>query len=94
MQDLSRVCTKNFFNHNLCLTSIIKQTLYSALNILTRRASPEGFAILRVISSYLQLDSYIGLDVHTVSTLAAIDTELLVFEAVLNVRASFCSHDS
>ncbi|KAG2065452.1 hypothetical protein BDR04DRAFT_1130398 [Suillus decipiens] len=66
------------------MQDLSRQTLYSALNILMQRVSPEGFAILRVISSYLQLDSYIGLDVHTVSTLEAIDNELLVFEAVLN----------
>jgi hypothetical protein len=68
------------------LINMLKQTLYSALSILKRRASPEGYRLLRVISSYLQLDSWIGLDVHTESTLAAIEAELLVFDAELKVE--------
>ncbi|KAG1901040.1 uncharacterized protein F5891DRAFT_1128297 [Suillus fuscotomentosus] len=65
------------------MQDLSKQTLYSALNILTHRASPEGYQLLCVISSYLQLDSYIGLDVQTTSTLAALDAELLVFNTTL-----------
>ncbi|KAG2750980.1 hypothetical protein P692DRAFT_201710246, partial [Suillus brevipes Sb2] len=65
------------------MQDLSKQTLYSALNVLTHRASPEGYRLLRVISSYLQLDSYIGLDVQTTSTLAALDAELLVFNTAL-----------
>ncbi|KAG0695437.1 hypothetical protein DFH29DRAFT_776432, partial [Suillus ampliporus] len=65
------------------MQDLSKQTLYSALNVLTHRANPEGYQLLRVISSYLQLDSYIGLDVHMTSTLAALDAELLVFNAML-----------
>lgn len=55
---------------------------------MTRRASPEGFRILRVICSYLQLDSLIGLDVHTEQTLAMLDAEFLVFDAALKVIIS------
>ncbi|KAG0692108.1 hypothetical protein DFH29DRAFT_985943 [Suillus ampliporus] len=65
------------------MQDLSKQTFYSALNILTHRANPEGYQLLRVISSYLQLDSYIGLDVHMTSTLAALNAELLVFNAML-----------
>lgn len=61
---------------------------YAALPILTHRASPEGFHILRVICSYLQLDSLIGLDVHTEQTLAMLDAEFLVFDAALKVIIS------
>ncbi|KAG2751289.1 hypothetical protein P692DRAFT_201839037 [Suillus brevipes Sb2] len=53
-----------------------KQTLYPALNILTHRVSP---SLHRVISSYLQLDSWISLDVHTERTLAAIEAELKAY---------------
>ncbi|KAG1846155.1 hypothetical protein C8R48DRAFT_616555, partial [Suillus tomentosus] len=52
-------------------------------NILNLRISPEGYKLLHLIRSYLQLDSYIGLDVHTASTLAAIEAELLVFNNAL-----------
>ncbi|KAG2151772.1 hypothetical protein BD769DRAFT_1623523 [Suillus cothurnatus] len=60
-----------------------KQAFYAGLNILTSRASQEGHQLLRVISTYLQLDSLIGLDVHTEGTLAAIEAELLVFDTEL-----------
>ncbi|KAG2352431.1 hypothetical protein BDR07DRAFT_1455035 [Suillus spraguei] len=60
-----------------------KQTLYAGLNILMPRAFPEGYQLLRVISSYLKFDSWIGLDVHTESTLAEIEAELLVFDTEL-----------
>ncbi|KAG1836025.1 hypothetical protein F4604DRAFT_1943802 [Suillus subluteus] len=63
-----------------------KQTLYASLNILTPRASPEGYQLLQVISSYLQLDSWIGLDVHTESTLAEIEAKLLVFDTELKAK--------
>jgi hypothetical protein len=46
-----------------------------------------GYQLLRIISSYLQLDSWIGLDVHTESTLAVIKAELLVFDAELKVES-------
>jgi hypothetical protein len=68
-----------------------QQTLYSALNVLTHRASPEGYRLLHVISSYLQLDSYIGLDVQTTSTLAALDAKLLVFNTALKFIQVFFS---
>ncbi|KAG1874106.1 hypothetical protein C8R48DRAFT_745988 [Suillus tomentosus] len=65
------------------MQDLSKQAFYSAVNILNQRTSPEGYKLLRVISSYLQLGSYIGLDVHTSSTLASIDAELLVFDSAL-----------
>ncbi|KAG2151677.1 uncharacterized protein EDB93DRAFT_1240030 [Suillus bovinus] len=65
------------------MQDLSKQAFYSAVNVLNQRTSPEGYKLLRVISSYLQLDSHIGLDVHTSSTLAAIDAELLVFDSAL-----------
>ncbi|KAI5998520.1 hypothetical protein F5J12DRAFT_906856 [Pisolithus orientalis] len=55
------------------------QVFYPALSILTKAACPEGYLLLGLISSYLQLDSLIGLDIQTDRTLSAIETELLVF---------------
>jgi hypothetical protein len=83
MQDISRVCI-NFFLFLLYLTAA-KQSFYAALSILNQSNSPEGNQLLHLIGSYLQLDSYIGLDVHTVSTLDAIEAELLVFNNALKV---------
>ncbi|KAG1771113.1 hypothetical protein EV702DRAFT_1181527 [Suillus placidus] len=67
------------------MQDLSKQAFYSAVNVLKQRTSPEGYTLLHIISSYLQLDSYIGLNVHTTSTLAAIDAELLNYiECALN----------
>ncbi|KAG2103998.1 uncharacterized protein F5147DRAFT_580146, partial [Suillus discolor] len=65
------------------MQDLSKQTLYSALNVLTHRASPEGYQLLHVISSYLQLDSYIGLDVQTTNMLVVLNAKLLVFNTTL-----------
>ncbi|KAG2123498.1 hypothetical protein BD769DRAFT_1628911 [Suillus cothurnatus] len=65
------------------MQDISRQSFYAALSILNQSNSPEGNQLLRLIGSYLQLDSYIGLDVHTVSTLDAIEAELLVFNNAL-----------
>ncbi|KAG1868959.1 hypothetical protein DFJ58DRAFT_714136 [Suillus subalutaceus] len=65
------------------MQDLSKQSLYLALTILKQSDSPEGHRLLCLISSYLQLDSYIGLDVHTTSTLDAIEAELLVFNDAL-----------
>ncbi|KAG1725468.1 hypothetical protein EDD22DRAFT_982843 [Suillus occidentalis] len=70
-----------------------KQTLYACLNLLTPRTSPEGHQLLRVISTYLQLDSLIGLDVHTEGTLAAIEAELLIFDTELKAYVT-CAESS
>ncbi|KIJ14120.1 hypothetical protein PAXINDRAFT_163495 [Paxillus involutus ATCC 200175] len=61
------------------LADLSIQLFYSMLNVLTPAASPEGYLLLELISSYLQLDSLIGLDVHTESMLTNIEVELLIF---------------
>jgi hypothetical protein len=75
----------SFFVLFLLYLTAAKQSFYAALSILNQSNSPEGNRLLRLIGSYLQLDSYIGLDVHTVSTLDAIEAELLVFNNALKV---------
>jgi len=44
-----------------------------------------------MLSTYLQIDSLIGLDVHTDEMLAMIEKELLVFSDELQVRQPFSS---
>ncbi|EIW76794.1 hypothetical protein CONPUDRAFT_63473 [Coniophora puteana RWD-64-598 SS2] len=61
-----------------------KQVLFVAQNLLTPKTSPEGYALLLVIRSYLELDCYIGLDVHTDDTIAAGEAELERFSKVLD----------
>ncbi|EIW80471.1 hypothetical protein CONPUDRAFT_90680 [Coniophora puteana RWD-64-598 SS2] len=61
-----------------------KQILFAAQNLLTPRTSPEGYALLLVIRSYLELNCYIGLDVHTDDTIAAGEAELNWFSNLLD----------
>ncbi|KAG1739543.1 hypothetical protein EDB19DRAFT_1928076 [Suillus lakei] len=75
------------------MQDLSRQSLYSALTILKQSDSPEGHRLLCLISSYLQLDSYIGLDVHTTSTLDAIEAELLVFNDALKCAAESSIED-
>ncbi|KAG0700512.1 hypothetical protein DFH29DRAFT_876568 [Suillus ampliporus] len=76
------------------MQDLSRQSLYSAMNILKQTDSPDGCRLLRVISSYLQLDSYIGFDMHTASTLDAIETELLVFNDALKDYAQCAAESS
>ncbi|KAG2123632.1 hypothetical protein BD769DRAFT_1741799 [Suillus cothurnatus] len=50
------------------IKDISRQSFYAALSILKQSNSPEGNQLLCLIGNYLQLDSYIGLNVQTVST--------------------------
>ncbi|KAF8127384.1 hypothetical protein EV363DRAFT_1401113 [Boletus edulis] len=61
------------------LQDLAKQVLYAASNVLTNSASREGYQLMRLIRSYLELDSLTGLDAHTERTLEMIEKELLVF---------------
>jgi hypothetical protein len=63
----------------------LKQILYTTQNVLTRDADLAGYAFLQCMASYLQYHMYITLDVHTESTLAAGEAELLVFQDHLEV---------
>ncbi|KAG2144311.1 hypothetical protein DEU56DRAFT_870425 [Suillus clintonianus] len=73
---------------------LVMQVFYAALSVLTRRASSEGYCLLRVICSYLQLDSLIGLDVHTEQTLAMLDAEFLAFDAALKDYVEYATTSS
>ncbi|KIO11987.1 hypothetical protein M404DRAFT_125827, partial [Pisolithus tinctorius Marx 270] len=47
------------------MCDLAKAMFYALLNVFTRMATPEGYCLLCILASYLQLDSLIGLDVHT-----------------------------
>ncbi|KAG1769124.1 hypothetical protein EV702DRAFT_1181845 [Suillus placidus] len=65
------------------LRDISKQILYTAQNVLTRTDDEAGYALLRCIASYLHIDMYISLDVHTESTIEAGKAEVLQFQTHL-----------
>ncbi|KAI6144582.1 hypothetical protein BKA82DRAFT_4330868 [Pisolithus tinctorius] len=70
------------------LQDLAQQTFYAALNILTNNVSHEGYQLLWMLRSYLELDSLIGLDVHTDKTLELIEREQLVFGSELKEYVS------
>ncbi|KAG9310133.1 hypothetical protein JVU11DRAFT_9748 [Chiua virens] len=59
------------------------QIFYSLLHVFKRNKVPEGYALLRMLKSYLELDGLLSLDVHTEHTLSMIEDELLKFNSVL-----------
>ncbi|KAG1861216.1 hypothetical protein F4604DRAFT_1929797 [Suillus subluteus] len=101
IDDFPRWCNLNHFKSAINILfsdgnkfqDLSKQTLYACLNLLTPRTSPEGHQLLRVISTYLQLDSLIGLNVHTEGTLMAIKAKLLIFDMELQAYVT-CAKSS
>ncbi|KIK41608.1 hypothetical protein CY34DRAFT_85128 [Suillus luteus UH-Slu-Lm8-n1] len=71
------------------LRDISKQILYTTQNVLTRTDDEAGYALLQCIASYLHIDMYVSLDVHTESTIQAGKAEVLVFQTHLEV--CFCT---
>jgi hypothetical protein len=63
--------------------------LYAASNVLTDSVSREGYQLMQLLRSYLELDSLTGLDAHTEKTLEMIENELLVFGNELKVCMDF-----
>ncbi|KAI6138247.1 hypothetical protein BKA82DRAFT_28232 [Pisolithus tinctorius] len=72
------------------MRDLTRQCFYTALDILMSTTSQVGYQLLHMICSYLQLETLIGLDIHTEVTLGMIEDELLVFRGELKV---FCSFD-
>ncbi|KIM45701.1 hypothetical protein M413DRAFT_430427 [Hebeloma cylindrosporum] len=60
-----------------------KIVIYGAQNILTEEASSEGFLVLKITRSYLELDMYASLTFHTETTLAAGREELQRYGALI-----------
>ncbi|KIN94997.1 hypothetical protein M404DRAFT_34563 [Pisolithus tinctorius Marx 270] len=71
------------------MRDLTRQCFYASLNILMPMMSRVGYQLLRMISSYLRLDTLIGLDVHTEKTLGMIEDELLIFRDELKLYRSF-----
>ncbi|KIN97634.1 hypothetical protein M404DRAFT_32106 [Pisolithus tinctorius Marx 270] len=74
------------------MRDLTRQCFYASLNILMLMMSRVGYQLLRMISSYLRLDTLIGLDVHTEKTLGMIEDELLIFRDELKLYRSFICH--
>ncbi|KAI6107526.1 hypothetical protein EDD17DRAFT_1776127 [Pisolithus thermaeus] len=62
------------------LRDLLRQSFYAALSILMNDISHEGYQLLWMLRSYLELDSLIGLSIHTDRTLELIEKEQVTFE--------------
>ncbi|KAJ3505987.1 hypothetical protein NLJ89_g7124 [Agrocybe chaxingu] len=60
-----------------------KVIIFASLEALNAEASPDGFALLQLMRSYLELDMFASLTVHTERTLADGQLELRRFEEFL-----------
>ncbi|KAF7378401.1 hypothetical protein MSAN_00266700 [Mycena sanguinolenta] len=73
------------FNDGSKHQDISKMMLYAVHNILTDRL---GLILLKWVRSYMELDMYVGLEVHTMETIAAGRQELRNFGHLLEARES------
>jgi hypothetical protein len=67
------------------LLIILQIDIYGAHNILTEESSEEGYLVLRIIQSYLELDMYASLTTHTETTLATGQEELQQYSDLIKV---------
>ncbi|TFK60594.1 hypothetical protein BDN72DRAFT_938428, partial [Pluteus cervinus] len=58
---------------------LLKVLLFATHNILTKQRTPHGYALLGCLRSYVNLDTYAGMQVHTDETVAAGRLELKRF---------------
>ncbi|KAI5994114.1 hypothetical protein F5J12DRAFT_785896 [Pisolithus orientalis] len=68
------------------LANISKQIFYAGINVLKKSITPEGYQLLQVIQSYLQLDSLVSLDVQTKCMVNMINDKILTFDQTLKVH--------
>jgi hypothetical protein len=60
--------------------------------VLSEAESPLGYLLLRCLRSYLVIDMYAGLEVHTTETIAAGRAEVLNFSSLMKVNVLICAH--
>ncbi|KAI6043238.1 hypothetical protein EDC04DRAFT_2600286 [Pisolithus marmoratus] len=72
---------------------LVKEIFYACLNVFTKSQTPEGYSLLHILASYLELDNLIGLNVHMESTIEMIKAELLRFNMALK-NYSTCLNES
>ncbi|EDQ99252.1 uncharacterized protein LACBIDRAFT_316752 [Laccaria bicolor S238N-H82] len=68
---------------------MLKVLIFALHNIFTKEASPRGYQLLKLLQSYVELDMYASLKVHTETTIQKGREELLVFEKALHEYMPF-----
>ncbi|KAJ6611518.1 hypothetical protein B0H10DRAFT_2165819 [Mycena sp. CBHHK59/15] len=74
------------FNDGSKHEDIAKMMLFVAHNVLLDDA---GILLLQCLRSYLELDMYVALQIHTSETIAAGRRELLIFDSLMKVRCGW-----
>ena len=77
-------------NHCFCIPINIsqllsQQILFTTQNILRWQSDQVGYALLKVITAYLEYYMYLMLDIETETTLVAKEVNLLKFQQLLEV---------
>jgi len=60
--------------------------IFASVHVFTLATSPCGFLLLKLMRSYLELDMFALLTVHTEDTLAEMKLEFRTFDTLLQVR--------
>ncbi|KAI0087282.1 hypothetical protein BDY19DRAFT_893062 [Irpex rosettiformis] len=72
---------------------ISKITIHAAYQVITQQRSPQGFALLRLIRKWVELNMLISFDVQTDKTLAAYDRTIGRFHDCLEVQCAKSDDD-
>lgn len=62
---------------------------FTTHNVLTKKDSPLGYLMLQCLRSYLNLDMWVSMEVHTTDTIKNGRKELQCFSKLNNVRIAF-----
>ncbi|CAA7269458.1 unnamed protein product [Cyclocybe aegerita] len=68
---------------------ISKVIIFASHNILSPEITPQGYALLKLMQSYLELDMFMSLKLHTETTIARGREELLIFNNLLQEYKPF-----
>ncbi|TFK39111.1 hypothetical protein BDQ12DRAFT_698231 [Crucibulum laeve] len=68
---------------------ILKMSIFVTHNLISANTSPNGYLLLKCLQSYLNLDMYAALEVHTEITLKDAQQELHRFMRLINKNWSF-----
>lgn len=83
-EDILKVCLP-FGIQMIFRFNQMQMVIFATHNIITHSEHPGGYLLLKVLRSYIALDMYAALEVHTAVTIAAGRKELLRFSKALKV---------
>ncbi|THG93164.1 hypothetical protein EW026_g7995 [Hermanssonia centrifuga] len=72
---------------------ISKLIVLASSNVILEESCPEGYALLKLIRKYVELDMYLGFEVHTDDTLNAFEARLLEYEELLLEYQEYYEND-